>query len=180
MNDSFSEKLASAVVRWSHHQELAGFAHDCALFCADVLEGCTFAALGQTGRRMRLSHLAATGTVDDAPWHRQLQWREGPSFHAVATGATVSASALDAGERWPRWSAAWTAVNGHGAVRAFPLRHEDTIIGVLELWTRRPEDAARLPATLSEHVAAHFAMVRRHEHLDRALTTRTVVGQAQG
>ncbi len=179
MNDSFAEKLASAVARWSHHDDLASFAHDCVAFCVEIPGG-VFAGLSRIGRKRRLTPVHANGLLDPAPWREQFRLREGPSVEALESGATVSVSALELRDRWPRWSATWTGFHDAGAVRAFPLRHGAVVVGVLEVWTRRAEDAARLPRTLPAHVAAHFAIVRRHEHLVQALATRTVVGQAQG
>ncbi|GAA1302207.1 GAF and ANTAR domain-containing protein [Saccharothrix xinjiangensis] len=121
----------------------------------------------------------------------QLQNDDGPSLDAFATGTRVGHPDLsDAGERWPRFTAAATEA-GFAAVDAVPMRLRSEVIGALNLFRNRSGelDATALrTATALVDVATIGLLQQRsiHHHqvlteqLQAALTSRVIVEQAKG
>lgn len=114
----------------------------------------------------------------------QLQWThgEGPTHHLLCKGSEPEIVAdLADGTRWPRWAA---------DVRSLNLRTVLTIrlhvgrpVGALTLYADEPV-AIGTDLELERTVAAHLSVLvdtldNRH-HLERALDTRTLIGQATG
>ncbi|GAB3001852.1 GAF and ANTAR domain-containing protein [Saccharothrix stipae] len=121
----------------------------------------------------------------------QLQNDEGPCLDAFAAGTRVSHPDLaNAGERWPRFTAAATEA-GFAAVDAVPMRLRSEVIGALNLFRNRSGelDASALrTATALVDVATIGLLQQRsiHHHqvlteqLQAALTSRVIVEQAKG
>jgi transcriptional regulator with GAF, ATPase, and Fis domain len=121
----------------------------------------------------------------------QLQNDEGPCLDAFAAGTRVSHPDLaNAGERWPRFTAAATEA-GFAAVDAVPMRLRSKVIGALNLFRNRAGelDATALrTATALVDVATIGLLQQRsiHHHqvlteqLQSALNSRVIVEQAKG
>ncbi len=121
----------------------------------------------------------------------QLQNDQGPCLDAFATGRTTSnADLANAGQRWPRFSAAATDA-GFAAVDAIPMRLRNDVIGALNLFRVRPgslpDQVLRTACALADVATIGLLQERsiRHqeiitEQLQRALNSRVLIEQAKG
>jgi len=153
-----------------------------------TIEGCDFAGL-----------FLIEGDVVTTPVHTdpvvvevddlQHQTGEGPCLDAVTQAAIFYAADLTDDPRWPRFGGLATAAGVRSAL-ALPLNSNGNL-GALNLYARYPDafgvvDRARgvvLASLAGLAVSAahtHEDEERRSDNLHAALTTREIVGQAQG
>jgi GAF domain-containing protein len=113
----------------------------------------------------------------------QEQTGEGPCLDAVYEQHTVLVADTAEDERWPQFNALACA-GGVRSILALQLFVDGDNLGALNLYARRPqafsEDAQHLGQMFASHAAMAYSTVRRQEQLRRAVTTREVIGQAQG
>jgi transcriptional regulator with GAF, ATPase, and Fis domain len=121
----------------------------------------------------------------------QLQAEEGPCRDCFRFGApVVNADLSHAASRWPRFAPQAVAA-GFNAVHAFPLRHRNTVIGALNLFSpavgRIDGDDAKIIQALADvatigllqqRALAHSEMLT--EQLQGALNSRVTIEQAKG
>src|SRR6476661_6907025 len=78
----------------------------------------------------------------------QVQREEGPCQDCFRSGVAISESALeDSAARWPSFAPRAVAA-GFRSVHAFPLRHQQTLIGALNLFDAVPRDFSSADANL--------------------------------
>jgi GAF domain-containing protein len=113
----------------------------------------------------------------------QEQSGEGPCLDAVYEQHTVLVADTAEEERWPRFSARACA-GGARSILALQLFVDGDNLGALNLYARQPhafgEDAQQVGQMFASHAAMAYSTVRRQEQLQRAVTTRELIGQAQG
>jgi GAF domain-containing protein len=120
----------------------------------------------------------------------QLQSDQGPCLDCFRSGRPVSATALSADQRWPRFADA-AAEAGFSAVQALPMRLRDQVIGALNLFRDTPgafdADVVHVGQALADVATIsllHERSMRRsdtlNEQLQAALNSRVVIEQAKG
>jgi transcriptional regulator with GAF, ATPase, and Fis domain len=126
------------------------------------------------------------GTSKDVDSAHQLQSElgEGPCLAAVEGGDEVYIVANTLGdERWPRWGRAASEL-GYFSVVSASLETESRRIGSLNVYSRSmdafDERDAEVVAILSSHASAAIAAAKMQHELEKALDSRTLIGQAQG
>lgn len=119
------------------------------------------------------------GGLADRVEHLQGELGEGPSLDAATGTGTVLADTTRT-TPWSRWAPA-AAHAGAGGALAVPLVPGGAP-GVLTLYTAAPARVGADQVQAAESAAALLALAhaRRTAQLHEALTTRTVIGQAQG
>jgi GAF domain-containing protein len=153
-----------------------------------TIEGCDFAGLFLVENDVVTDPLPTDPVVEQL--HAlQRSTGEGPCLDAITQGTIFYADDVTVDTRWPRFGAA-VAPTGIRSVLALPLAAEGTL-GALNLYAHYPAafgvvDRARgvilaSLASLAVSVArSHEDEERRAENLQAALSTREVIGQAQG
>ena len=110
----------------------------------------------------------------------QLRWAEGPCRSAWSTGTMMTMPDLAVETRWPRWRAE-AVTTGVTAVISVPL---PASAGSVNFWSLSPRVYDRAGITgarsITVVVAALLTAAARHAHLEQALVTRSVIGQALG
>ena len=153
-----------------------------------TIEGCDFAGLMLVENDMATNPLSTDPIVEQLHTFQHTTG-EGPCLDAIAQGTMFYADDVVVDTRWPRFGAA-IGSTGIRSVLALPLAAEGTH-GSLNLYARYPAafgvvDRARgvllaSLASLAISVArSHEDEERRAENLQAALSTREVIGQAQG
>jgi transcriptional regulator with GAF, ATPase, and Fis domain len=120
----------------------------------------------------------------------QLQTDQGPCVDCFRTGQPVSVADLPSAGRWPRFTAAATAV-GFSAVHALPMRLRTEVIGALNLFDASPgaldQGKLRIGQALADVASIGLLQqraIRRRdvltEQLQTALNSRVLIEQAKG
>jgi GAF domain-containing protein len=120
----------------------------------------------------------------------QLQTDQGPCVDCFRTGQPVSVADLPSAGRWPRFTAAATAV-GFAAVHALPMRLRTEVIGALNLFDASPgaldKGKLRIGQALADVASIGLLQqraIRRRdvltEQLQTALNSRVLIEQAKG
>lgn len=119
----------------------------------------------------------------------QRHYGEGPCFDAITHGVPFYADDLTTEARWPRFAPEAVGM-GIRSLLALPLVTEATL-GALNLYARHPAAfdlldhakgmmLASLAGVVITAASSHEEQECRVENLHAALTTRDVIGQAQG
>ena len=136
-------------------------------------------AVARNGVPRAVTHVGERALACGAAQH---DLGEGPGIDALATGAAQVGADLVACPRWPRWSAVALAA-GVQAALSVRLYTAETI-GTLDLHAARPAAVDPVAARNAELVAAHASVLlsalTTRLNLEKAISTRTLIGQAQG
>ena len=120
----------------------------------------------------------------------QTRLDEGPCVDTHRGAATVYSSDLTDEPRWPQFAPAAAAVGLRSAL-AYRLFAGDETLGALHMYSRTPaafgEEARAQGLVFAAHAALALKIAQRQEgernvaeHLQSALVSREVIGQAQG
>jgi hypothetical protein len=132
----------------------------------------------------RIRTLSASNDQLRAVDQLQFEFREGPCYDALRFGEFVSAHDLAHDRRWPRWGARLVETSGLHSFLSYRLFTTGPSLGVLNLYALEPS-AFDHEDVLEGHVVSAVAAVvlaagLKESQLERALRTRTVIGQATG
>lgn len=153
------------------------------VIATEIIGGCDVAGISVVQR-----HGIDTPAASDASLARldslQFEIREGPCFDALKDHETVHSIDLAADERWPVWGPKVSADMGLNSSVSYRLFTTKDTLGAMNLYSRKvgafdTEDIDNGLA-LAAHVAVALAGAQNAEHLETALNSRTVIGQAEG
>ncbi|HVM18684.1 MAG TPA: GAF and ANTAR domain-containing protein [Egibacteraceae bacterium] len=148
-----------------------------------LVPGADDGSLSLVAARRTLVTEAASSTFASTMDKLQEQCGEGPCLDAVYEQHTVLVADTAEEERWPLFSARACA-GGARSILALQLFVDGDNLGALNLYARQPhafsEDAQQVGQLFASHAAMAYSTVRRQEQLKRAVTTRELIGQAQG
>ncbi len=148
----------------------------------EIIEGCDLAGVFVADRRG--VHTRAASNPEVFTVHAlQQELGEGPAVDALRHQETVYSPDLGHDERWPRWGPRSHEV-GVRSVLSYRLFTTRDTLGALDLFSRTGDafgqDAIDNGLALAAHVAVALAAELNDQHLHVAVTTRSVIGQAQG
>ncbi len=181
--------LASAARTWHAEPDEHAVARSVSRSVAELLPASvevTVTLLGPGHRPLRAVDSAVDSAVDPAAaaaWLDAVQLRagEGPLPEALAGEAAAGDDLRTA--PWPVFGRAALDRGVRSAV-CLPLQSGSRVLGALAVYSPEPADWSGAGTQLLEPVAAHAALalaaVQRAVHLDRALESRDVIGQAKG
>lgn len=183
MNHDFNSTVARAARDLAEEHTVEGALDRVLALCVDVIEHCEHAGISLV-EDGRLRTLAATGdllrSIDDL----QFELKEGPCFDAIRQHDVITANDLATDERWPTWGPLVSDKTGVHASMSFRLFTTNHALGALNFYSTVPA-AFGHDDVLEGHVVAAQAAVAlatalKEEQLERAVATRTVIGQATG
>lgn len=123
------------------------------------------------------SELAAT--IDDL----QNQTGQGPCLDAAFEEQAVRVTDLSSEQRWPEFSRRANAA-GAASLLAVQLFVDGDNLGALNLYARKPDafddESEHIGLLFAAHAAMAYAAARRESSLQRAVSSRELIGQAQG
>ena len=132
----------------------------------------------------RIETPAATGAVVEDAHQLQAKYDEGPCLDAVKGGDDtylVTNTAED--PRWPKWGPAAANLGYFSAIGASLETHARRI-GSLNIYAQRPnaftEGDAETVKWLATHASVAMAAAAEQADLRTALSSRTLIGQAEG
>lgn len=114
----------------------------------------------------------------------QVELDEGPCLSAIREHEVFRTDDLTTESRWPQFGARAFDDTGIRSIMGFRLFAERDTYGALNIYSRQPnafdDDAEAVGAVLAAHASVALATAREREHLQEALRSRDVIGQAKG
>jgi GAF domain-containing protein len=148
-----------------------------------TVPGATDASISEIQRRRDVKTLAATGELPRAADHAQYDLGEGPCLDALYDQETVRLSDLNAEKRWPRFVVRAREL-GVGSMLAVQLFVDAENLGALNLVSRQAyafdDESEHVALLFASHASVAMSGERVRGHLKAAVTTRELIGQAQG
>jgi transcriptional regulator with GAF, ATPase, and Fis domain len=152
----------------------------------EVVPGCEHAATSIV-RGRKIETLASTGHVPEQVDAIQYQTDEGPCLDAIREHEVFETGDLLLEDRWPRFAERAAAETGIHSMLSLRLYAEQDTYGALNLYSGEldafTDDSHAIASVLAAHGAVAFAGAKEHEkteHLERAVESRDVIGQAKG
>ncbi|HEX8078731.1 MAG TPA: GAF and ANTAR domain-containing protein [Jatrophihabitans sp.] len=148
-----------------------------------TVPGVMEASISEIQRRRDVKTLAATGELPRAVDHAQYDLAEGPCLDSLYQQRTVRLADLNAEQRWPQFVARARQL-GVGSMLAVQLFVEGENLGALNLISREvnafDDESEHVALLFASHAAVAMSGERARDHLHSAVSTREVIGQAQG
>jgi GAF domain-containing protein len=148
-----------------------------------TVPGAQHASISKVQRHREVRTLAATGELPRAVDHAQYDCGEGPCLDSLYDEATVRLSDLLTERRWPHFIGRAREL-GVGSMLAVQLFVRADGLGALNLFSEEPnafDDSSEHVALLfAAHAAVAMSSEQSKQDLRLAVTTREVIGQAQG
>ncbi|MDP9070733.1 MAG: GAF and ANTAR domain-containing protein [Actinomycetota bacterium] len=150
----------------------------------ETIEGCDHAGVSLVQPK-GISTPAASDEVPPGVDAIQYETDEGPCIDAIKEHEVFRApDLLEEEERWPKFASRVTAETGVRSMLSFRLFDEAHTLGALNLYSKEVgafDDAAQaIGAVFAAHAAVALSSAQREEHLEKALESRDVIGQAKG
>jgi GAF domain-containing protein len=148
-----------------------------------TVPGVMEASISEIQRRRDVKTLAATGELPRAADHAQYDLGEGPCLDTLYEQQTVRLSDLNIEKRWPRFVVRAREL-GVGSMLSVQLFVDGENLGALNLFSRQPDafsdESEHVALLFASHAAVAMSGERARGHLQAAVTTRELIGQAQG
>jgi hypothetical protein len=149
--------------------------------CASI-EDVDFASITVTGHDGSMQTLAATDELARMVDELQERLNEGPWFDALTDDDVYVSEDLADDARWPRYASA-AAEMGIGAQMGLDLHSPGHGRATLNLYSYRPQrfvDAVEIAEIFAAHASMMLGYTAHIRHLETALGTRKLIGQALG
>lgn len=148
-----------------------------------TVPGAEQAGISMVRRGRTVQARAATDPVVEKVDELQTELGEGPCLQALFEHETVSVPDMSTERRWPTFAAAAHAA-GVGSMLSFQLFVEQENLGALNLYSASPgafdDHAEHVGLLFAAHAAIAIAGAKHEEHLQTALASRDLIGQAKG
>lgn len=177
------EQFAQAARTLREEQDLQHVLDRAVVLAVDIISGCDQAGVLLVYRDTGIDTSAATGDQVRHADALQYQLGEGPCLRAIWDHHTVVSSDVANDARWPAWGVHVAEV-GMRSILAFRLFTQSDTLGALNLYSTRvggfnaeDHDEGR---ALAAHVAVALSAAEEVENLYVAVSTRTLIGRAEG
>lgn len=149
----------------------------------DTVPGAMHASISEIQRRRDVKTLAGTGELARAIDHAQYDLGEGPCLDTLYGHRTVRLSNLHTDQRWPKFAVRAREL-GAGSMLAVQLFVDADNLGALNLVSREADafndESEHVALLFATHAAVAMSGERSRSHLQAAVSSREVIGQAQG
>ena len=160
----------------------AALARVCAR-AAEMIDGCAGAGVLLARQDDGVRTVTATSRLVSAVHGLHDSLRDGPWQHTLWRHTTVQVDDLADDARWPRFAAGAVEVGARGLL-AYRLFTRGSTLGGFTLVSEEPgvldDEACELGEMFASHAAIALAGVQEEGHLENAIRTRQVIGQAVG
>lgn len=114
----------------------------------------------------------------------QFVLKERPCFDALHMHEIVHSRDLANDKRWPRWGPLIAKEAGVASIVSYRLYTTEDTLGALNLYSKKLDafdaDDINNGQALAAHVGVALAASQHAEHLEMAISNRTVIGRAEG
>ena len=149
----------------------------------DTVPGAQHASISKIQRRREVTTLSATGELPRAIDHAQYDSGQGPCLDTLYDEQTVRLSDVGAEQRWPKFTARAREL-GVGSMLAVQLFVREDGLGALNLHSAEPnafdDSSEHVALMFAAHAAVAMANEQERQDMRAAVSTREVIGQAQG
>jgi transcriptional regulator with GAF, ATPase, and Fis domain len=151
----------------------------------ELIDGCDACGVTLVRRGKSLETPVSTGEMVVRGDALQYELGEGPCMDAVWEHEVVTSPDLANEARWPKWGPRVVEELGARSMMCMQLFTDEHSLGAMNMYAKHPDafdnngDLAEGQA-LAAHVAVALAAAQEIEHLNTALGSRTVIGQAEG
>jgi len=148
------------------------------------ISGASSVSISLLDRRQQVSTAAASGDLALSGDALQYQLGEGPCLDAMWAADPVLCRNLPDDPRWPRWGAVVVADLDVHSMLSIQLSTRRRTMGSLNIYGREIDafepSAVALARGFAVQAAVAYGHLRDRQHLETALVTRNLIGQAQG
>lgn len=183
-SNDFRDELAAAAREMQDDDSPKEAMQRAVQIATQIIPGCDAAGICVVYRGDRIDTHATSDDLVREIDALQHELNEGPCLDALREDHTVISLDLADDDRWPSWGPQVVEKLGLHSSVSYRLYSTDKDLGALNLYGRKAssfssEDIADGLA-LAAHVGVALAAAQEVEHLERALSGRTVIGQATG
>ena len=150
----------------------------------ELVEGCTSASITLRRGTGRLETVGATSELASNADLLQYSLMEGPCLDAAREVPLTQSPDVQRDARWPRWGPAAYESEGIVSILSLQLLSGDGIHGALNLFGTTLDafdlDAVALTSVLAVHAGIAVRTTLLEEDLAASLSSRRLIGQAQG
>ena len=183
-HDHFRDELATAAREMQEDGSPQEAMDRAVIVATKIIPGCDAAGVCVVYRGDRID-THATSTDDlrqvDALQH---ELDEGPCLEALRKDHTVVSNDLTTDDRWPTWGPEVVERLGMRSSVSYRLYSNDKDLGALNLYGTTTDaftaEDIQDGLALAAHVGVALAAAQEVEQLEKALSGRTVIGQATG
>lgn len=182
--DAFRDEIAAAAREMQEDGSPQEAMDRAVVVATKIIPGCDAAGICVVYRGDRIdTHATSTDELRqvDALQH---ELDEGPCLDALRKDQTVVSNDLSTDDRWPTWGPEVVERLGMRSSVSYRLYSNDKDLGALNLYGK---EASAFTAedihdglALAAHVGVALAAAQQVEQLEKALSGRTVIGQATG
>ncbi|MGI3782635.1 MAG: ANTAR domain-containing protein [Janthinobacterium lividum] len=148
-----------------------------------LIPGAQEASISLVVARRQITSPHRTGDLPGQVDAIQTETAQGPCMDAAYEHQTVRVPDMRHEQRWPQFARrAYEA--GAGSMLSFQLYVQGDTMGALNLYNREPDgfddESEQVGLLFASHAAVAFADAQKMDHLDRAVASRDLIGQAKG
>jgi hypothetical protein len=181
-NRQLAEVLGNLAVQMQSLHETGAVLRTIVAASIDVVAGTSWAGISRVSGRNVTAEVPSDPIAAELD-QLQTELDEGPALSVLRERHTVFIKDLREETRWPNFVAAAT-LRGVYCMLSFRLFVAGESLGVLNLYGGAPEaltqDSVAIGEILAQHAAIAMAGATDEEHLQSALATRDIIGQAKG
>jgi len=148
-----------------------------------LIPGVEAGSISVVANRSGVTSVAQSGELPIQVDALQSETGQGPCLDAAFEHRTVRVADMRTETRWPAFARRAWAV-GAGSMLSFQLFVEGDSLGALNLYSSVPnafdDESEHVGLLFAAHAAIAYAAADEQRHLNLALTTRDVIGQAKG
>ncbi|HET6626686.1 MAG TPA: GAF and ANTAR domain-containing protein [Nocardioidaceae bacterium] len=181
--ESFARHLAAAARSMQGETGTQETLDKAVAIAVELIEGCDLAGISIVHRD---DIDTSAGSDESLRRIDELQFAmgEGPCLDALKEHETVHSPDLAHDDRWPKWGPKIAKEIGVRSNVSYRLFTTADTLGAMNLYSRQVEafdaDDIYSGLALAAHIAVALAGAQNAEHLERAISNRTVIGQAEG
>ena len=181
--NELAEKLAELARSMHEEKGLENTLNAIVHAAANTVPGADEASITAVSGRREVRTVAASGELAPAVDQAQYETGQGPCLSSLYERETVRLSDLSTEQRWPEF-AARAAKLGVASMLAVQLYVDGDDLGALNLHGRQPDafidESEQVGLMFAAHAAVAFASAKAEEHMQAAVNSRDLIGQAKG
>lgn len=182
-DDDLAVRLSESAREMQHHKDPDETLRAVVAAAVALIPGAEEGSITVISGRRQVQSEAASSQLASSVDALQQELGEGPCLDAVYDQELVCVSDTATDQRWPAF-AARAREAGAASMLALQLFVDGDSLGALNLYGRRPgafdEESEHVGSLFAAHAAIAYSAARRESELRRAVSTRELIGQAQG